>query len=366
MMAEAARIQPFMEPAETARAVALRYVSDSLPGIRRHRSGKGFFYTRSDGSRVTDRPTLTRIRALAVPPAWKEVWICPSPNGHLQATGRDAKGRKQYRYHARWRAVRDENKYERLQLFGECLPRIRARVEEDLARTGLPREKVLATIVRLLETTFIRIGNEEYVRSNGSFGLTTLRNRHVRVEGSSIRFRFPGKSGKPHAVRLTDRQLARLVKRLRDLPGQELFQYLDEAGEPQPVDSADVNDYLREISDQEFTAKDFRTWAGTLLAARHLALLEPLALGAHGKTAAVEAAKHVAEHLGNTPAICRKCYIHPAVLQAHLDEDLNQIWRDCQEAGGPEAAGLTAEESALIRFLAAASGGGFAPAVRTA
>ena len=355
-MADAVReTDLLLNPAQAARAVSLRYVSDTMPGIRRNRSGRGFSYEKPDGTLVKDAETLARIRTLAIPPAWTDVWICPSPNGHLQATGRDARRRKQYRYHKRWREVRDEAKYGRLELFGETLPRIRARVQEDLDRSGLPREKVLATIVRLLESTFIRVGNEEYARNNGSFGLTTLRNRHVQVNGSSIKFRFPGKSGKNHAIRLTDRRLARLVKRCRDLPGQELFQYLDETGEPQPVNSSDVNDYLREISGEEFTAKDFRTWAGTLLAARHLAALEPLELGAHGKSAVVSAAQMVAEHLGNTPAICRKCYIHPAVLNAHLDEDLYQVWLAQQNRNGKESGALSPEEKVLLKFLTAAT-----------
>jgi DNA topoisomerase-1 len=342
-----------MEPAEAARAADLRHVNDGQPGIRRRGTGRGFSYVGPDGRPVRDRETLIRIRALAVPPAWAEVWICTTPNGHLQATGRDARGRKQYRYHPRWRTVRDETKFERMQLFGGTLPRIRDRVQEDLDLPGLPRNKVLAIIVSLLETTFIRVGNEEYARSNGSFGLTTLLNRHVQDDGPALRFRFPGKSGKNHAIRVTDRRLVRLVKRCRELPGQDLFQYLDESGEPQPITSSDVNDYLREISGQEFTAKDFRTWAGSLLAARHLAGLEPLELGVHGKSEMLQAAELVASHLGNTPSICRKCYIHPAVLEAHQDEALYQLWLVEQARDGAESQ-LTEEEAALLRFLAAA------------
>ena len=264
------RSDPVVEAKSAARAAQLRYVSAAADGIRRRRMGKGFSYVADDGRTVRDRATLERIRSLAIPPAWTDVWICVQPEGHLQATGRDARGRKQYRYHPRWRAVRDETKYERMVVFGETLPRIRERVAKDLAEQGLSRTRVLAMVVRLLETTFIRVGNEEYARTNGSFGLTTLKDRHVQVDGSRIRFRFRGKSGKSHAITLTDVRMARLVRRCRDLPGQDLFQYLDANNDPQPVSSSDVNDYLREISGQDFTAKDFRTWAGTLLASRKL------------------------------------------------------------------------------------------------
>lgn len=290
-----------------------------------------------------------------IPPAWTDVWICPNPNGHLQATGRDARGRKQYRYHARWRRVRDETKYERMLLFGGVLPRIRARLRDDLARPGLPREKVLATVVRLLETTFIRVGNEEYARQNNSFGLTTLKSRHVAVQGSRLEFRFPGKSGKNHAIRLSDRRLARLVRRCRELPGQDLFQYLDESGAPQPIDSGDVNDYLRAIAGDEFTTKDFRTWAGTLLAAQALTAPDDPALPTP-KARAVRATKSVADRLGNTPAVCRKCYIHPAVFQAFEDPAMRERWEAARaEAKGID--GLEKEEAALLRFLTGVNGG---------
>ncbi len=336
---------PFAEPSEAAKAASLRYVNDARPGIRRRRAGKGFAYYLPDGSRLRDRPALTRIRSLAVPPAWEQVWICPQAEGHLQATGRDARGRKQYRYHPRWRRVRDETKYERMLVFGGALPRIRARLKKDLALPGLPRERVLATIVRLLETSFIRVGNEEYARANRSFGLTTLRNRHVEISGSTLRFRFQGKSGKSHMVDVNDRRMARLVRRCRDLPGQDLFQYLDEAGAPQPIDSGAVNDYLREVSGQEFTAKDFRTWAGTLLAARRLF--------AEGERPTIaETAKAVAGDLGNTAAICRKCYIHPAVLTAHQNVELYERWEKLREAV-PSRRGLSKEETSLLAFLRA-------------
>jgi DNA topoisomerase-1 len=255
-----------VDPEATAEEAGLRYVNDAMPGIRRRRAGRGFTYAGTDGRRLTDRRVLARIRALAIPPAWTDVWICPIARGHLQATGRDARGRKQYRYHARWREVRDEAKYGRMVAFGQALPRIRRRVEADLALPGLPRERVLAAVVRLLEKTAVRVGNEEYARENRSFGLTTLRNRHAEVGTSRIRFRFRGKGGKETEVELNDRRLARIVARCQELPGQALFTYLDEDGEPRTVDSADVNEYLREISGEEFTAKDFRTWAGTVLA----------------------------------------------------------------------------------------------------
>jgi DNA topoisomerase-1 len=341
------------EHEESAKAASLRYVSDSRPGIRRWRSGRGFSYVDADGRLARDKATLMRIRALAIPPAWTDVWICPLPNGHLQATGRDARHRKQYRYHKRWHEVRDETKYERMILFGHTLPRIRARVANDLALEHLPRENVLATIVRLLETTFIRVGNEEYARTNGSFGLTTLLNEHVRIEGPHIRFRFQGKSGKSHSIKISDRRLAKLVKRIRDLPGQDLFQYLDEAGEPQPISSSDVNDYLRVISDEDFTAKDFRTWAGTLLAARQLAESHGFESESEAKAAIVSTAQTVAKALGNTPAICRKCYIHPAVLNAFQDPATFTLWQSA--ASHSDDAGLSDEEATLLTFLTAHS-----------
>ena len=342
-----------MEPAESAKAASLRHVSDDHPGIRRRRSGKGFSYVTAEGQTVRDKATLARIRALAIPPAWIDVWICPLRNGHLQATGRDARRRKQYRYHPRWRQVRDETKYERMAVFATALPGIRTRVEQDIALPGLPREKVLATIVWLLETTFIRVGNQEYARDNESFGLTTLRNRHVQVEGRKVKFRFRGKSGKPHAIDVHDRYLARLVKHLRELPGQDLFQYVDEAGEPQPINSTDVNEYLGAISEQEFTAKDFRTWGGTLLAARNLGDEFGDTEGA-AKTAMVSAVQAVAKELGNTPAICRKCYIHPAILDAFQNHEHFDRWRQAT-ASGKSTSGLTDEENALLRFLEAPS-----------
>ena len=340
------------ETQEAAKAAQLRYVSDGRLGIRRRKSGEGFTYINADGEAVADEGTLARIKALAIPPAWTEVWICSLAHGHLQASGRDAKGRKQYRYHARWRQFRDESKYSRMARFGAALPRIRERVDEHLALPRLERHKVLAIVIRLLETTFIRVGNEEYARANKSFGLTTLRDRHVKIDGAKIHFRFRGKSGKEHEIKVTSRRMARLIKRCRDLPGQDLFQYLDADGDPQPVDSGDVNEYLREISGEDFTAKDFRTWAGTLLAARCLTAAGDFASATAAKSACVNAVASVAESLGNTPAICRKCYIHPAVLEAFQDEKLFERWRKHSRANGGNA-DLSDEENALLRFLAA-------------
>jgi DNA topoisomerase I len=307
------------DPIETARMARLRYVSDAMPGIRRKGPGKRFTYIGVGGATVRDEATAQRIRALVIPPVWTDVWICPIANGHLQATGRDARGRKQYRYHARWREVRDEAKYERTLAFGDALPRIRERVDADLALPGLPREKVLAAAVRLLEITLIRVGNDEYARDNGSFGLSTLRDRHVKVEGSEMRFRFRGKGGKDYVAGLRDRRLARIVKRCRDIPGQELFQYFDPDGQTQTIASSDVNDYIREIAGDEFSAKDFRTWAGTVLAAWALEEFEAFDSETQAKSNVVRAIESVAERLGNTPAICRKCYVHPAVIDAYMD-----------------------------------------------
>jgi DNA topoisomerase-1 len=306
------------DPVESAKAARLRYVSDAKPGIRRQRKGKGFRYFHPDGSAVTDEETLGRIRSLAIPPAWRGVWICPAANGHMQASGRDARGRKQSRYHPRWREVRDETKYERMTLFGAALPKIRERVERDLALPGLPRERILAAIVRLLETTFIRVGNSEYAKTNHSYGLTTLRNKHVAVKSSTVTFNFQGKSGVEHSIDLQDRRLARIVERCRDLPGYELFQYLDNEGNRHSIDSADVNDYLREIAGDDFTAKDFRTWAGTVLACELLRQAEPADSQTQAKKNVVAAIKTVAERLGNTPSVCRKCYVHPAVMESYL------------------------------------------------
>ena len=339
------------ESQEAARAAQLRYVSDSRPGIRRRAAGSGFAYIDAQERLVEDEAVLARIKSLAIPPAWTGVWICNISYGHLQASGRDARGRKQYRYHARWRKARDETKYGRMLEFGAALPRIREHVEEHLRLPTLTRAKVLAIVVRLLETTFIRIGNEEYARTNKSFGLTTMQDRHVRIDGGKIRFRFRGKSGKDHEITLANRRIARLVKSCRDLPGQDLFQYIDANGDPQPIDSGDVNGYLREIAADDFSAKDFRTWAGTLLAAHRLDEYVAFESVTAGKAACVSAVAEVAARLGNTPAICRKCYIHPAVLEAFLEEKKLALWQK-HSAVAYERTGVTRQEGALLRYLA--------------
>lgn len=311
-----------VDPVNSATDAGLRYVSTGAPGIARRRAGSGFTYLGPDGRRLTDRAKLAWIRSLAIPPAWTDVWICPSENGHIQATGRDARGRKQYRYHPRWRTHRDEAKYDRLIDFGKALPNMRRRVARDLRRPGLPRERVLAAVVWLLEKTGVRVGNEEYARDNKSFGLTTLRHRHATVGSKRIRFRFRGKGGKSGDVEVSDARLAKVVGRCQDLPGQELFAYVDEAGEILSVESSDVNDYLREISGHDFTAKDFRTWSGTLLAVRVLAGQESVGSAGEAKRNIVRAIESVAEWLGNTPAVARKAYVDPSVLEAYLDGDL--------------------------------------------
>jgi DNA topoisomerase-1 len=306
------------DPIESAQAAGLRYVSDTQPGIRRKKSGKGFSYTGPDGKTIRDGTELARIRSLAVPPAYADVWICPSPNGHIQATGRDARGRKQYRYHPKWREVRDETKFGRMMAFSEALPKIRERLERDLSRPGLSREKVLATVVRLLESTCIRVGNDEYAKANRSYGLTTLQDRHVEISGSNLRFEFRGKSGKTHTVSVNDRRLARIVQRCQALPGEDLFQYVDDDDVRQTIGSGDVNEYIREISGQEFTAKDFRTWAGTLLAVAALTDAGEWSTQRQAKSNIIRAIDRVAEQLNNTRAVCRKYYVHPGVFDAYL------------------------------------------------
>ncbi|HET9274311.1 MAG TPA: DNA topoisomerase IB [Methyloceanibacter sp.] len=345
-------IPTVIEPREASRAAGLRYVSDEAPGIRRQRRGESFTYKDADGRTVRDRATLKRIKSLAVPPAWTDVWICPLANGHLQATGRDQRGRKQYRYHPRWRQVRDEHKFSRMVAFGRALPMIRERVEKDLARPGLGREKVLATVVRLLEMTLIRVGNEEYVRENRSFGLTTLRTQHVDVDGTTIKFEFRAKSGKMQSIKLRDRRLARIVKACIEMPGKELFQYIDEAGERRTIDSADVNEYLREISGDEFTAKDFRTWAGTVLAALALQELQSADTQSAAKRNVTQAIERVAAKLGNTPAICRKCYVHPEVIGCYLEGSLVGLLTEKVSAKlRNDLEGLDAAEAAVLAFL---------------
>ena len=305
------------DSAEAAEEAGLQYVNDDRPGYSRKAKGKDFDYFDTEGKAIRDEQRLLRIKRLAIPPAWTDVWICPSSNGHIQATGRDARGRKQYRYHERWREVRDENKFGRLAQFAKALPNIRRRVTQDLKLPGLPRQKVLATIVRLLERSFIRIGNEEYARENKSFGLTTLKNRHVKVKGEKVLFRFRGKSGRQHEVDVTDRRVAKVIAKCQDLPGQDLFQYV-ENGEARDVTSQDVNEYLRQIAGEDFTAKDFRTWGGTVLAAIALSKQEAFETKKQAKANIKTAICAVAELLGNTPAVCRKCYIHPVIVEAYL------------------------------------------------
>jgi len=338
------------DSAEAAEEAGLHYVSDDRPGYTRRANNGEFEYLDTEGKTIGDEQRLLRIKRLAIPPAWTDVWICPSPSGHIQATGRDARGRKQYRYHDRWRELRDENKFDRLAAFAKALPNIRRRIAKDLKLPGLPRRKVLATVVRLLERTFIRIGNEEYARENKSFGLTTMQDRHVTVKGDRLRFRFRGKSGRAHEVDMTDRRIAKIVSKCQDLPGQDLFQYIDD-GEVRDAASQDVNDYLREITNENFTAKDFRTWAGTVLAA--------IALNAQGEFETKKQAKAnvktavcaVAQLLGNTPAICRKCYVHPAIVEAYLSG--RQIAGLGQVIKTPDNINLRAVEAAVLKFLRA-------------
>ena len=337
--------------AVAAGRAGLRYVTDSKPGIRRKPARTGFRYVVADGRPLRDRDTLQRIRSLAIPPAWTDVWICPHEKGHIQVTARDARGRKQYRYHARWRSTRDETKYAHVISFGKALPAIRRRVDRDLALPGLPRQKVLATVVRLLETTMMRVGNEEYARSNGSFGLTTLRDRHVRIDGARLQFRFKGKSSKEHFIELTDRRLATIVRRCRDLPGYELFQYLDDNSERRAIDSEDVNNYLREITGEDYTAKDFRTWAGTVLAALALREFESFDSRAQARKNLVRAIESVAAKLGNTPAICRKCYIHPVVMESYLDGTMRDSLQRRAEKGLEDIRSLDPEEAAVLALL---------------
>lgn len=345
-----------LDPLESAKAADLRYVDDTAPGITRKSHGRNFRYFRADGSPVKDEATLRRIRSLVIPPAWTQVWICASPDGHIQATGRDAKGRKQYRYHPRFREIRDETKYARILAFAQALPKIRDQVDRDLSRPGLPREKVLATVVRLLEITLIRVGNEEYARQNASFGLTTLRTRHVDVTGSAIRFHFRGKSGIDHKVEVYDRRVAKVVARCSDLPGQLLFQYVDDNGELRTIESSDVNEYIRGIAGTAFTAKDFRTWAGTVLATKHLQRtlesVEETRAGTVLKKNVVSAIKEVSSRLGNTVAVCRKCYVHPEIVGAYLDGKLTIDESPPETARtAPDFEQLSAYETAVLAFL---------------
>lgn len=335
-----------------ARSAKLRYVSDRKPGISRVKTDHGFDFYDPDGSKIVDEEVITRLRKLAIPPAYTDVWICHDPRGHLQAVGRDARGRKQYRYHANWRIVRDEAKYGKMLMFGKVLPSIREQVQHDLRLHGLPKRKVLAAIVALLEKTMMRVGNEEYAQQNKSYGLTTLRDRHIKVKGGHVEFDFRGKHGVDHHIDLDDRRLARIVERCRDIPGQDLFQFLDHDGERHGIGSEDVNHYLHEISGEAITAKDFRTWAATNLAASALAELEKFDSHATAKKEVVKAVESVAKKLGNTPAICRKCYIHPAIFEGYLDGSLAEgLKQRADELLDHPSAGLTAQEIALTAFL---------------
>jgi len=340
------------------RAAAGRVREDCRPAIRQrrphaglpsHRHPRRFRYVDARGRTIRDTTELSRIRSLAIPPAWTDVWICPDARGHLQATGRDARQRKQYRYHPQWRAVRDEVKYGRMIAFARALPSIRKRTNSDLALRGLPRRRVLAAIVQLLEKTLIRVGNEEYARENGSFGLTTMKDRHATIRGARVRFAFRGKSRIEHAIDLEDARLARIVKACRDLPGYELFQYVDAHGRRQAIDSADVNAYVREVTGEPFTVKDFRTWAGTVLAARALADLAQFRSRREATKNVVAAIESVAKQLGNTRAVCRKCYIHPAILNAYMDGATIRTVRS--RARRISGRGLSPDEASVVRLI---------------
>jgi DNA topoisomerase-1 len=340
------------ENIESARAAGLRYVSQRDAGIKRLRKAKGFCYLDARGRVLRDPDTELRIRSLAIPPAWEEVWICADPRGHLQAVGKDQRGRTQYRYHPKWREVRDENKYERMIDFGKALPKIRRRARRDLRRPGLPREKVLATVVQLLETALIRVGNQEYTKANHSFGLTTMRNKHVEVKGASIHFEFRGKSGVERTVDLHDRRLAKIIKACQDLPGHELFQYVDDDGTRHTISSEDVNAYLHAIAGDDFTAKDFRTWAGTVLAAMALQEFERFDSAAQAKKNVVAAIETVAKKLGNTKAVCRKCYVHPTVLNCYLEGTLLDSLKSVVEGKIKSSLhALRCEEAAVLTVL---------------
>jgi DNA topoisomerase-1 len=340
------------ESLEAAKAAGLRWVSDDSPGISRRKKGAKFEYFDAGAKKVTDADTILRIRALAIPPAWTDVWICPHSNGHIQAVGRDARQRKQYRYHAKWREVRDETKYGRMMDFAKALPHLRAATAKHLKLRGLPREKVLAAVVRIMEKTLIRVGNDEYAKANESFGLTTLRDKHAKIRGSKVVFDFKGKSGIKHEIDFEDKRLADIVQKCQDLPGYELFQYLDENGQVKDVGSTDVNDYIREITGQDFTAKDFRTWAGTVLAARALQEIEAFDSKAAAKRNIKRAIETVAKKLGNTVTVCRKCYVHPAVVDSYLDGTLaKNLSRKAGKALARSNGKLPPEEAAILGLL---------------
>lgn len=344
---------PVLDPRAAAKAARLHYVQDTRPGYSRRPTKEGFEFVDPDGRVVTDEAVIKRLKSLAVPPAYTDVWMCIDPRGHLQAVGRDARGRKQYRYHPDWRAIRDEAKYGKMLVFGRKLPEIRARVQQDLGKHGLPREKVIACVVALLEKTLMRVGNDEYARTNKSFGLTTLRNRHAKVKGSAVVLDFRAKHGIQQHIELKDRRLANIVRKLQDIEGQELFQYEDEDGQTHGISSQDVNEYLHEITGEEITAKDFRTWAATNLAALALHEFEQFDNQAKAKKNVLRAVEHVSKMLGNTPAICRKCYIHPAVFDGYLDGSLREALKQRAEAAmeGELGEGLKADEAAVMGFL---------------
>ncbi len=351
-MGETEAFENVVDPREAAESVGLSYVSDEVSGITRRKSGKGFYYLGRDGRRIMDETTIERIRRLAIPPAYVDVWICSKPNGHLQATGRDAKGRKQYRYHPRFREVRDSTKYEHMFEFARSLPEIREKVSAHMLLRGMPREKVLATVVYLLENTLIRVGNDDYAKDNKSYGLTTLKNRHVRVEGAELKFKFKGKSGKEWNLHIRDRRVAKIVKQCHELPGQELFQYIDQQGERRDVTSSDVNAYLKEITGRDITAKDFRTWAGTVLAALALGEFETFDTDTRAKKNVRAAIEAVASRLGNTPTICRKCYIHPEVVHSYLQgEMLLEVQKQVETELRDNLGGLKPEEAAVLSLL---------------
>jgi len=340
------------EQKKLVKQAGLRYTSDEMPGIRRKRAGRGFSYFDAAGRKIMDRAELARIKALATPPGWKDVWICPSPQGHLQVTGRDDKGRKQYLYHPFWRELRNRDKFDQMVAFGRALHAIREATDRHLRLHGLIRERILAAVVRLLETTLVRVGNREYERQNQSFGLTTLKDEHLQVTGSVMHFRFRGKGGKEHSVKLHDRRLAKIIKRCQDLPGHELFQYLDDNGELRLIDSSDVNSYLAEVTGQDFTAKDFRTWGGTVHAAVALLDLGPFDSQTEADKKVVQAVKYVADHLGNKPATCRKYYIHPGILNAYLEQRLIQAMQAAvEQEGGAEISLLEPEERGVLAIL---------------
>ena len=342
-----------MDPLESAKSAGLRYVTGEGPGIVRRRVGKGFSYLGVDAKPVRDKATLKRIQSLVIPPAWENVWICPSENGHIQAVGRDARGRKQYRYHPRYRQIRDEAKYGRMVAFGAVLPKIRKKVSEDLSAPGLPQHKVIAAIVRFLDETCIRIGNEEYAKSNKSYGITTLKDQHVDVRGDNVHLHFRGKSKQDHDITLRDHRLARIVKQLQDMPGQELFQYRQEDGDYVKVDSADVNGYLREVTQEDFTAKDFRTWHGTGHMAQELATLGPAQSETEAKRNIVEAVRLTAKRLGNRPAACRKYYIHPAILESYVEQTMFEAMKGVPSRSGSSEFQLRAEELVVLRLVEA-------------